>query len=148
MSDDESAVVWLENARGQAQALADDLPETVAGMIQQHGSEAVAAAVAAGIREAMQKSMATPAALANLDVLAAEEQLASKAVAAGGVSIVWLKDKKGPCVLCGGETDVGAVGWHQRDPIGPVCDACMLEREGFLGALLRKARAQSNRNVN
>jgi hypothetical protein len=63
-------------------------------------------------------------------------------------SIVWLKEQKGPCVLCGGETCVGAAGWHQADPIGPVCDSCMLDRERILGALLRKARAQGNGGTN
>ena len=63
-------------------------------------------------------------------------------------SIVWLKQEKGPCVLCGDETGVGAVGWHQENPIGPVCDACMLDRERTLGALLMKARAVDNAEVN
>ncbi len=60
------------------------------------------------------------------------------------VSIVWLKEKQGPCVLCGNQTGAGLVGWHQGDPVGPVCDTCMVERERTLGALLRKARAQGN----
>lgn len=59
-------------------------------------------------------------------------------------SVVWLKQLMGPCVLCGVKTGVGAVGWHQADPIGPVCDTCMLERERTLGDLLRMARAQGN----
>ncbi len=64
-------------------------------------------------------------------------------------SIVWLKQPRGPCVLCGAETGVGAVGWrHQGDPIGPVCDSCMLKRERILGDLLRKARAQGNGGSN
>ncbi len=58
--------------------------------------------------------------------------------------IVWLKRKRGPCVLCGADTGVGAVGWHQADPIGPVCTACMLEREKILGDVLITARAQAN----
>ena len=64
------------------------------------------------------------------------------------VSIVWLKQPKGPCVLCGDETGVGAVGYHHADPIGPVCDSCMLEQERVLGELLRKVRAQSNSGAN
>ena len=64
-------------------------------------------------------------------------------------SIVWLKEQKGPCVLCGDETGVGAVGWrHQGDPVGPVCDRCMLDRERILGELLRRARAQGNGDTN
>ena len=59
-------------------------------------------------------------------------------------AIVWLKQEKGPCVLCGAETGVGAVGWHLVDPIGPVCVACMLDREEVLGRVLQKARAQGN----
>ena len=64
-------------------------------------------------------------------------------------SIVWPKQEKGPCVLCGDETGVGAVGWrHQGDPVGPVCDGCMVDRERTLGALLMKARAVDNGEVN
>lgn len=64
-------------------------------------------------------------------------------------SIVWLKEPKGPCVLCGAETGVGAVGWrHQGEPIGPVCDSCMRDREETLGGLLRLARAQGNGGTN
>ena len=63
-------------------------------------------------------------------------------------AIVWLKQEKGPCVLCGDETGVGAVGWHQSNPIGPVCDACMLDRERILGVLLMKARVVDNGEVN
>ena len=60
-------------------------------------------------------------------------------------SIVWLKEQKGPCVVCGAETGVGAVGWrHQGGPVGPVCESCMLEREETVGDLLRMARAQGN----
>ncbi len=67
----------------------------------------------------------------------------------GDFSIVWLKQPKGPCVLCGAETGVGAVGWrHQGDPVGPVCDSCMLGREETLGDLLRLARAQGNGGTN
>lgn len=61
------------------------------------------------------------------------------------LSIVWLKESKGSCVFCGDETGVGAVGWrHQGDPIGPVCDTCMLDREETLGGLLKLVRAQGN----
>ncbi len=63
-------------------------------------------------------------------------------------SIIWLKQLKGPCVFCGDETGVGAVGYHLADPLGPVCDACMLERERALGILLRKARTQGNGGTN
>ncbi len=62
--------------------------------------------------------------------------------------IVWLKEQKGSCVLCGGETGVGAVGFHDADPIGPVCDSCMLEQERSLGDLLRTVRAQGNGGTN
>ena len=63
--------------------------------------------------------------------------------------IVWLNQPRGPCVLCGDETGVGAVGRrHEGDPIGPVCDSCMLDRERLLGELLRKARAQGNGGAN
>ena len=63
-------------------------------------------------------------------------------------SIVWLEQVVGPCVLCGDDTGVGAVGWHQADPIGAVCDSCMLDQERILGALLIKARAVDNGPVN
>ncbi len=63
-------------------------------------------------------------------------------------SIVWLKQRKGPCIFCGDQTGVGAVGFHHGDPIGPVCDSCMLERERLLGELLRKVRAQGNGGAN
>ncbi len=46
--------------------------------------------------------------------------------------IIFLKKKRGPCVLCGAETGVGAVGWHDANPFGPVCTACMLEQESSL----------------
>ncbi len=58
--------------------------------------------------------------------------------------IVWLKLQDGPCVFCGAEIGVGAVGWHQAEPIGPVCTACMLHRERILGDILMKARARAN----
>ena len=63
-------------------------------------------------------------------------------------SIVWLKQEKGPCVLCGADTGVGAAGWYEGDPSGPVCDACMLDREEVLGVILQKARAQGNGGTN
>ena len=55
-----------------------------------------------------------------------------------------------PCVLCGDdETGVGAVGWrHQGDSLGPVCDACMLDREQILRDLLKLARAEGNGGAN
>ncbi len=60
--------------------------------------------------------------------------------------IVWLKreEGQGPCVLCDAEIGVGAVGWHQAEPFGPVCTACLLDRERILGDLLMKARARAN----
>ncbi len=69
-------------------------------------------------------------------------------VAMSDVSIVWLKEKQGPCVLCGVETGSGLVGWNLGDPAGPVCDTCMIDQERSLGALLRKARAQGNGGSN
>ncbi len=67
----------------------------------------------------------------------------------GDFSIVWLKQQSGPCVLCGAEIGVGAVGWrHEGDPVGPVCDACMLNREETLGDLLKLVRAQGNGGTN
>lgn len=58
--------------------------------------------------------------------------------------IIYLKKKRGPCVFCGAETGVGAVGWHDANPFGPVCTACMLEQEKLLGEALMKARAKTN----
>ncbi len=67
--------------------------------------------------------------------------------AMGDFSIVWLKQPRGPCVLCGAETGVGAVGWrHEGDPVGPV--SCMLDREETLGDLLKLVRAQGNGGTN
>ncbi len=62
----------------------------------------------------------------------------------GDFAIVWLEQDKGPCVFCEDKTGVGAVGWHQAEPVGTVCDACMLERENILGVELKKARAPRN----
>ena len=63
-------------------------------------------------------------------------------------SIVWAEASKGPCVLCGTETGVGAVGWrHQGDPVGPVCDSCMLDREVVLGDLLKRTRALDDGDI-
>jgi len=64
------------------------------------------------------------------------------------VSIVSLKKKPGPCVFCGYETDSGIVGWHQAHPVGPVCDACLLDQEKELGVFLKKARARGNGRSN
>ncbi len=64
------------------------------------------------------------------------------------VCIAWFKEKQGPCVLCGDETVAGLVGWNQGEPVGPVCDTCMVDQERILGALLRKARAQGNGGTN
>ena len=43
----------------------------------------------------------------------------------------------------------GVVGWrHDGDPVGPVCDTCMSEREETLGDLLKIVRAQGNGGTN
>ncbi len=64
-------------------------------------------------------------------------------------SIVWLKQKKGPCILCGNDTGVGAVGWrHKGDQVGPVCDDCMLDRDNTLGDVLRLARMIDDLPIN
>ncbi len=63
----------------------------------------------------------------------------------GDFSVVWLKQPRGPCVLCGAVTGVGAVGWrHQGDPVGPVCDT-MLDREDTLGELLEAGQGSKQR---
>ena len=54
----------------------------------------------------------------------------------GDYSIRWFEEEMGPCVLCGDETGLGAVGWHRGDPTGPVCDACLADREPSLGAVV------------
>ncbi len=67
----------------------------------------------------------------------------------GDFSIVWLKQLKGLCVFCGDQTGVGVVGFHHADPIGPVCDSCMLERERILGELLEEGKgSQGNGGAN
>ncbi len=63
-------------------------------------------------------------------------------------AIVWSTEDPGPCVLCGGATTTGAVGWHQADPPGPVCEECLLDGERILGELLRLNRAVDNGPVN
>ena len=55
----------------------------------------------------------------------------------GDFCIRWVDQEVGPCVLCGGETGAGPVGWHQGNPIGVVCDECLLHAERGLGAALR-----------
>ena len=57
----------------------------------------------------------------------------------GDFCIEWLHSGAGPCVLCEEETGTGPVGWHKADPVGPVCDRCMIDRERGLGALLMTA---------
>ena len=52
-------------------------------------------------------------------------------------SIAWLDRPMGRCVLCSGEIGVGPVGWHEGNPIGPVCDECLIDAERGLGAVLR-----------
>ncbi|MCP3963405.1 MAG: hypothetical protein GY719_36680 [bacterium] len=64
------------------------------------------------------------------------------------LAVVWLKEQKGPCVFCGDETTVGAVGWHLEDPVGVACDDCMVDRQRILGDLLLRARAVDNGPVN
>ena len=51
-------------------------------------------------------------------------------------NVEWLEQEMGPCVLRRGETGIGPVGWHKGNPIGPVCDSCMIDQDRGLGAML------------
>ncbi len=58
------------------------------------------------------------------------------------VSIEWLNaDPERFCVLCKKEVGSGPVGFSKADPVGPVCDDCMLELHPELGMLLLFANA-------
>lgn len=51
--------------------------------------------------------------------------------------IVWLERPISRCVLCSGEIGFGPVAWHRGNPIGPVCDECIIDAERGLGAVLQ-----------
>lgn len=53
----------------------------------------------------------------------------------GSFCVEWLHQGAGLCVLCENETGT----WHKVDPVGPVCDRCMIDRERGLGALMMTA---------
>lgn len=50
--------------------------------------------------------------------------------------IEWQSETDGPCVCCEGVTGTGPVGWHKTEPVGPVCDECMIRECRSLGAVL------------
>ena len=58
------------------------------------------------------------------------------------VSIEWIEADSAPsCVLCQKEVGSGPVGFSKADPVGPVCDDCMLNLHPELGMLLLFANA-------
>ena len=67
---------------------------------------------------------------------AADQQRDGSGDAAVDFCIEWRSESAGPCVLCDSATGTGPVGWHKTDPIGPVCDTCMISAYRSLGAVL------------
>lgn len=57
----------------------------------------------------------------------------------GPYSVQWLETDPGPCAVCGREVGWGPVGFKMDDPLGPVCDTCLLELNTELGMLLLMA---------
>ena len=55
--------------------------------------------------------------------------------------IVWLEREPNACVLCRGEVGQGPVGWYRGNPIGPICDTCLIDNAPGLGRLVLTGNA-------